>query len=183
MKRSDINMATRTTTGIASLSGVNPVSQYLSGYTLPNTLYFEEEGTRPLKDEFPGKSISSIGKRNATCPKRAEPLNRIVGSIEPCSGAATRPDAGPSKSIPACRVADDRIVANALSSRRARRRVSGRALREPGFCAPLVLGDPQPRTKDDDDWAQVARMRIVGRGYKAGRFTYVGNAALPPPPD
>jgi hypothetical protein len=32
----------------------------------------------------------------------------------------------------------------------------------------------------DDDWAQGARMRIAGRGYKAGRFTYVGNAALPP---
>jgi hypothetical protein len=26
---------------------------------------------------------------------------------------------------------------------------------------------------DKDDWAQGARMRIVGRGYKAGRFTYV----------
>ena len=36
---------------------------------------------------------------------------------------------------------------------------------------------------DKDDWAQGARMRIVGRGYKAGRFTYVGNAALSPPPD
>jgi hypothetical protein len=30
---------------------------------------------------------------------------------------------------------------------------------------------------------QDARMWIAGRGYKAGRFTYVGNAALPPPPD
>ena len=38
----------------------------------------------------------------------------------------TQTDAGPSKSTPACRVADDRIVANALSPRRARRRVSGR---------------------------------------------------------
>jgi hypothetical protein len=39
--------------------------------------------------------------------------------------------------------------------------------------------------EDDDDhhWAQGARMRIAGRGYKAGRFTYLGNAALPPPPD
>jgi hypothetical protein len=27
------------------------------------------------------------------------------------------------------------------------------------------------------------RIRIAGRGYKAGRFTYVGNAALPPPPN
>jgi hypothetical protein len=26
-------------------------------------------------------------------------------------------------------------------------------------------------------------MWIAGRGYKAGRFTYFGNAALPPPPD
>ena len=27
------------------------------------------------------------------------------------------------------------------------------------------------------------RLRIVGRGYKAGRFTCVGQAALSPPPD
>ena len=44
--------------------------------------------------------------------------------------------------------------------------------------------DPAPRydrkIDDEDDWAQGARMRIAGRGYKAGRFTYVG---LPPPPD
>jgi hypothetical protein len=41
----------------------------------------------------------------------------------------------------------------------------------------------QERERRRDDWAQAARMRIAGRGYKAGRFTYVCNAALPPPPD
>jgi hypothetical protein len=46
---------------------------------------------------------------------------------------------------------------------------------------------PYPRydrkIDDKDDWAQGARMPIAGRGYKAGRLTYIGNAALSPPSD
>jgi hypothetical protein len=45
--------------------------------------------------------------------------------------------------------------------------------------------DPAPATEqkiDDEDYcAQAARMQIAERGYKARRFTYVGNTALPPP--
>jgi hypothetical protein len=39
------------------------------------------------------------------------------------------------------------------------------------------------RILSSSDWAQGTRMWIAGIGYKAGRFTNVGNVALSPPPD
>jgi hypothetical protein len=44
--------------------------------------------------------------------------------------------------------------------------------------------ESQSSTTDDDE--EIERRRrpnaVAGKGYKAGRFTYVGNAALSPPP-